>query len=117
MKNCVWLKPELVAQIEFAEWRWRTNYGILGLLGCGEGKAVISCNNPLKPDMSGLVIQNESRQFTGKIPAARTMVETIRGNIDGVAYRPEVAPWGSRHKSGIESKDAIQGETNTLLPL
>jgi bifunctional non-homologous end joining protein LigD len=20
MKNCVWLKPELVAQIEFAEW-------------------------------------------------------------------------------------------------
>ena len=21
MKNCVWLKPELVAQIEFTEWR------------------------------------------------------------------------------------------------
>jgi bifunctional non-homologous end joining protein LigD len=20
MKNCIWLKPELVAQIEFAEW-------------------------------------------------------------------------------------------------
>ena len=50
--------------------------------------------------------------------ATLTMVQqTIRGNIDGVAYRPEVAPWGSRHKSGIESKDAIQGETNTLLPL
>src|SRR5215470_7947548 len=45
---------------QFAEWRWRTNYGILGLLGCGEGKAVITCNNPLKHDMSGLVIGTTS---------------------------------------------------------
>src|SRR5215468_3040861 len=70
MKNCVWLKPELVAQIEFAEWRWRTNYGILGLLGCGEGKAVISCNNPLKPDMSGLSLGRPPvlRRLRGWLP-------------------------------------------------
>jgi hypothetical protein len=24
MKNCVWLKPKLVAQIEFTEWTART---------------------------------------------------------------------------------------------
>jgi ATP-dependent DNA ligase len=37
MKNCVWLKPELVAQIEFSEWTGWTS-GAFKVVGLREDK-------------------------------------------------------------------------------
>src|SRR5215813_7388017 len=58
------------------------------------------------------------RQFTGEIPllslwCSRQSEEILTGLLTGQRWHRGVL----EHKSGIESKDAIQGETNTLLPL
>jgi bifunctional non-homologous end joining protein LigD len=39
MKNCIWLKPELVAQIEFTEWTPDGHLRHSRLLGCKRTKS------------------------------------------------------------------------------
>ena len=40
MKNCVWLKPELVAQVEFAEWTLHGHLRHSKFVGLREDKEV-----------------------------------------------------------------------------